>query len=874
MEELEISNENIEAQWLYLHKEKCKDVVVCNAYRPPGGDLKKAVGYLEDSLKIFNLGKVDFFLLGDLNINYINKKSPDYKRLNFFVKSNGFTQHINSTTRNTDKTKSLLDLAITNSKFISHAGTLEHFISDHQPIYVIHKKGRDTRPSVKFEGRSYRNFNINKFKEMLTGMDWGYVFDLTDPNEAWEYILKNITTVLDVMCPVRSFHIKNYRPDWMTKELIEQVKDRDYFYKKAKLQGDEDAWNVAKYLRNRTNANIRQAKREFILDELKAHDDNPKKFWKVIRKVVPTGKSDQSNDIMLKHNGKKIDKDQVAQYINDYFINVGKISTPYSQKAHDPTAAPIIDPGEIEGPLFAELGTVTEREVYKVVQEINISKSSGLENVSSFILKEAFKTLISEVTFMFNLSIKKSKFPNVWKQALVVPIPKTGNLTLVKNYRPISLLPLPGKILEKLVHQQLSTYLETESLLSDKQHGFRKKHSTVHSVAQLSNYISKKMDTRTPTLVAYVDFKKAFDCVQHSVLLAKLASLGVGRSIVNWVESYLSNREQRVFANNCVSPSKKITQGVPQGSVLGPLFYIIYANDLIKTVSNCEVALYADDTVLFTADNNFDISICNLQGDLNALSAWCHDNGIMANTDKTKVMVFGSPNVLGKVPSFDVKLDGASLQRVSLYKYLGVTLDTGLTYSQHVSKTISSVTSKLKQFQRMRSFLNSKAALMVYKNMMLPILEYGDVFFSATTCLNRKRLQVLQNKGLRCALNKGIEVSTIELHSEAKLLQLKYRREQHLLNFMYDQVQNHSLLKAKSSYGVQTRSCNKLSLKVKRPYTEKFKKSLSYKGPKKWNMLPESFHHAPGKQAFKLMVENLVKNKSVKANLNESCLES
>ena len=323
----DVSNEHIEAQWLYIHNENCKDVVVCNAYRPPQGDLKKAVTYLETGLNAFNIDKVDIFLLGDLNINYKNKRSPDYKRFSFFVQSNGFTQHINSTTRNNDKTKSLLDLAITNSKFVAHAGTLELFISDHQPIYIVHKKGRDTRESVKFEGRSYRNFKAGEFRDMLTELDWGDLYKLTDPGDAWNFILNNITAVLDVMCPVRTFHIKNYRPDWMTKELIEQIKDRDYFYKKAKSQGKVDDWNVAKHLRNVTNSNIRQAKKEFILKELELHDDNPKKFWKVIRKVVPSNKGEQSKEILLKHNGAKVNKDGVAQYINDYFINVGNLDT-------------------------------------------------------------------------------------------------------------------------------------------------------------------------------------------------------------------------------------------------------------------------------------------------------------------------------------------------------------------------------------------------------------------------------------------------------------------------------------------------------------------------------------------------------------------
>ena len=328
LDDLNMVNENIEAQLLYLHRPHCTDVVICNIYRPPCGDLKKGMEYLDDCLKSLNRDKMDLFMVGDFNINYKNKKSPNYKKFNFFVQSNGFTQHIKATTRNNDKTKSLLDLAISNSKYVSSAGTLDHFISDHQPIYIIHKKGRDLRHSTEFTGRSYRNFSSEDFKAKLKELDWNDLYDMNDPEDAWVFISNNVTKVLDTICPVRTFKIKNYRPDWMTKELIEQVKDRDYFYKKAKKQGDEDAWNIAKHLRNTTNANIRQAKRDFILDELNAHNDDPKKFWKVIHKVVPSKKSPQSHDILLMNNGKKGGKEEVAHFINDYFINVGNFKIP------------------------------------------------------------------------------------------------------------------------------------------------------------------------------------------------------------------------------------------------------------------------------------------------------------------------------------------------------------------------------------------------------------------------------------------------------------------------------------------------------------------------------------------------------------------
>ena len=217
-------------------------------------------------------------------------------------------------------------------------------------------------------------------------------------------------------------------------------------------------------------------------------------------------------------------------------------------------------------------------------------------------------------------------------------------------------------------------------------------------------------------------------------------------------------------------------------------------------------------------------------------------NGIKANTEKTKVMVFGSKCGLVKVPPFEIKFGDVILQKVSSYKYLGITLDPQLSYNIHVNKVIHLVSSKLKQFQRMRSFLNTKAAMMVYKGMILPILEYGDVFFSATSTENRRRLQVLQNKGLRCALNKDLEVSSEDLHREAHLLKLRFRREQHTLNFTYDTAQIAANCKAISELSVKTRSSNKLTLKTKCPRTEKFKRSLAYIGPFRWNALPESIY--------------------------------
>ena len=345
--ELNRTNRDVEAQWSVIHRPHCKDVLICNVYRPPSGKLDKAISYLNECVGTLDLGKMEIFILGDLNINYKNRSSREFKKIKFFNQANGLTHLITTTTWNTDKSKSLLDLILTNSKYVSASGTLEHFISDHQPIFVVKKKSRDVRPTVEFQGRSYRNFDKSTFRKDLTNHDWGCFYSLTDVGEAWDHLLNRIILTLDAMCPVRTFKIKNYRPEWITNELVEQIKDRDYFYKKAKTDNTEDAWNIAKHLRNVTNANIRSAKKDFVVDKLNNCNADCKKFWHTIRTVIPSNKGNATHDIMLRNNGEKLEKKEVAHFINDFFINIGKVSNQGPASTGGPKNAEI---SEVEEP--------------------------------------------------------------------------------------------------------------------------------------------------------------------------------------------------------------------------------------------------------------------------------------------------------------------------------------------------------------------------------------------------------------------------------------------------------------------------------------------------------------------------------------------
>ena len=312
--------------------------------------------------------------------------------------------------------------------------------------------------------------------------------------------------------------------------------------------------------------------------------------------AIHSKKGDHSQ-IILRREGEQLEVEDSAKHLNEYFTNIG----PNLARDFNPNGWVPLDErreDEVQG------RRINYDEVRKLCKEIKISKASGYENLSSKVLKDSFLVLTSQLVYLLNLSLGTSIFPDDWKIASIVPLHKGGSREEIGNYRPVSLLPLPGKILERCVHAQLSFYLEENNILVENQGGFRKNKSTVSSMARLTDGILTAMNDSMITMAAFIDLRKAFDTVNHRVLLAKLDHIGIRGELYYWCENYLCNRKQCTLANSNRSSLNPVVCGVPQGSVLGPLFFLIYINDMVKAVEQVEISLFADDTVLFVRGKN------------------------------------------------------------------------------------------------------------------------------------------------------------------------------------------------------------------------------------------------------------------------------
>ena len=416
-------------------------------------------------------------------------------------------------------------------------------------------------------------------------------------------------------------------------------------------------------------------------------------------------------------------------------------------------------------------------------------------------------------------------------------------------------LPLPSKIIERLVGAQTEHYLESNNLLTPHQSGFRKGKSTIGTVCELTDDIYKAMQQSLLTSAVFVDFRKAFDCVDHDILCMKLLNLGFAPGTLAWFRSYLSGRVQCTMANGVKSSLKGVRCGVPQGSILGPLLFITFVNDLPNHLAHTKFKLYADDTLIYSKGKSYEDTAVALNKDLLSLANWCNNHKMYINYTKTKLLSFGSQKMLASAKAMTrVQIEGNTIQQVETYKYLGVILDPKLTFDNHVRKCISTSSHKLSILRKVRPMLTRSAALRIYKAMILPLLEYGDVLYGGACKQALKKLQVTQNRCLKLALALPKRTPTTQIHTEGAIGMLSERRDISVLMQAYDRVCDGAKLDQRK---LRTRKFDAPVLLVPRYLKEQPKRSVDYRSAVSWNNLPSDTRLAPSKPAFKRRLRKL-----------------
>ena len=543
-------------------------------------------------------------------------------------------------------------------------------------------------------------------------------------------------------------------------------------------------------------------------------------------------------------------KDLQAQEINNFFANIGE---KLARKFRDDKVRTLT-----EHPLGNEaqnlnIENITINEVLKLVNNISVYKSSGMDNISGRVIKDFLTLAAREITILYNNILASGIFPDKWKIATVTPIPKVANAESPTDLRPISLLPVPGKILEKYITSQIELFLENKKFFHANQNGFRKGKSTSSALAEFLDDTIAELNSSKISVAAYLDFQKAFDTIDHDILLSKLSKSGIGAKVLKLLKNYLSNRQQKTMLFGTSSSLLPIKIGVPQGSTIGPTMFIVYINDLPDVLKSSKALMYADDTVIYNAGERRKTVRKSLQADLSEVQKWCTNNKMSLNVKKTKIMSFMSDYKRKKHDKFKFYMHGNVIEEVDTYKYLGTTIDNRLKGDAQFSKLSQSLGFKIRTFSRIRKFLTGKAALTVYKSTILPIIDYSDHFQMLWNKDKLDKIQKLQNWGLRVVYCKTIPPpNENELHRAAGIQLLKYRRITHMLSIMYHRAKVNEYLDVRD---IPTRQFDKIKFKVIAPVIKVAFKSPNYLGAQLWDLLPIDTQTAGSYAVFKHKVQ-------------------
>ena len=390
--------------------------------------------------------------------------------------------------------------------------------------------------------------------------------------------------------------------------------------------------------------------------------------------------------------------------------------------------------------------------------------------------------------------------------------------------------------------------MDDNNLINDGQNGFRKRRSTIGTVAELTDDILLGINNKNYTIAAFIDLRKAFDTVSHEILSSKLHKFGFHKNIIAWLIDYLSNRKQRCKVNGITSDYLDITCGVPQGSILGPMLFLLYINDINSMLNCCKTKLYADDTVVYASHVNEQTCHDWLCMDLMKLMCWFNNNRLTINLDKTKLMLFATKNMQKNASFPQIELSGTILQYVRQFNYLGVKLDSRLTFEMHANECLRLVSHKLFLLTKIRKYIDKKQALTIYKSKIMPYFDYGDIFLIGVQVKTRDMLQKLQNRALRLVLNKDSRYNVWQLHHEAITPMLDKRRECHLLNCMYNR-------KYKAQYiHNPNRHLRAYGAPVFIEYQAQnatFERSVLFRGSQAWNQLTVNIRNIQTYDTFK-----------------------
>lgn len=678
----------------------------------------------------------NILIIGDFNIpdHSANPGHPLSKSLNNFAQFLNLEQKNNILNQN----NRTLDLVYSNygSCYVSRADDIFVIEDAHHPALIIKSKFpktyKETFPLGSRHDLNYKKGNFNLLYNDIMFIDWSVLSNFANVNDMLTEFYNILNPLLDKHVPRKKATSKQY-PPWFDKNIINKVNLKGKLLSEYKKSNNEEVYNNFKNVRSEVKSLIKIAYKNYlksIEDEL---CNNPKKFWSHIN-----SKSNSTTvPSCMNYNNTQLNEpteivNAFASYFSDVFLNA-------KNKSNAPDSQHLVN--QNSNTLY--ISEISENEIINAIKKIKGNFTMGPDLIPAFLIRDCAMIFAKPLHIIFNFIITSGEFPQLWKESRICPIYKKGSRNEISNYRPISIICNFCKIFEIIIHSHL--YFHARNLISPHQHGFMSGRSTTSNLVEITQYVSEVLDEGNQVDVIYTDFSKAFDRLDHELLLSKLDTFGVSVNLLNLFRSYLNDRAQFVQYRGFKSEKFLQLSGVPQGSILGPLLFVIFINDITQ-LFNVNYLLYADDLKIYIEIKS--ISDCSkLQDNLVKLNDWCVKNLLPLNIGKCNIMSYSRRKT---TELFDYHLDNVIMNRVTQFKDLGVTFDSKLSFDEHIRLTTESAYKSLGFVLRNgREFDNVKTLNTLYTAFVRCKLEYASVVWSPSYITYTTQLEKVQRRYLK-----------------------------------------------------------------------------------------------------------------------------
>lgn len=750
----------IEVELNHRHSFKLSSI-----YRPPrGSSVEKLLNYLDGILSKYSGSNL--LVVGDVNVNMrrLSSTSPNSLPNRYQDLMSSYDMSVLNGYITRLSTQSIIDHVCSNcfEKISTLNCTIENDLSDHNAILT--NISASVHHRTDFFNQTHYNFDAvnDKLQIDVDSSKWP---NSENVNLLYNYFSDCLDEALSqnsVTCtrPVRS---ERSPCPWMNIHLEDAIKDKNNLYNKYK----RNRLNVRLALRlNEANLEVSKLnyfyKNKYYNNLFRGSISDSKKTWNNINKVL--GKSKKKDCIeSLIIDSQVIDNPvAISVNLNSFFAEIGHV---YASRLHTHADDNVnlrrtLDYSNVN----ITLQPVTANEVLGLLQGLNTNKGPGLDGITAAILKKCSHVITPMLVQIINKAFSSGIYPDGLKKSRITPIFKDGDKMEPSNYRPISILPSVNKVFELTIKNRLVEFLCERNYFYSHQYGFRAKSGTHTAVFELINNISLDLDAGNFVSGVFLDLSKAFDCVNHSILLLKLDFAGIRGNALNLLSSYLSNRKQSVVIGDSTSPLIDVTIGVPQGSILGPLLFLTYVNDIARLPLSGRIFLYADDSAIFYDGINVLSIIDRIQEDMLILGEYFRLNRLCLNGSKSRIVHFRSAR--RTLPMLnDIMFDGSAIETVSQVKYLGIILDCNLSWKSHIVGLCKRLSSKVGILSRLRFFLPKPVMKQLYFALVHSSISYLAGIWGAACDSTLRPLQILQNRALKFSYKLRRDYPTSQLYA-------------------------------------------------------------------------------------------------------------